>query len=282
MKHEHGMVRIEFPITDKRASRLLFRIAHIGSMEHQHPCIRPNGLEAHQIIFCTSGEGKLTVGGKKYSVSAGMGFYLRPGVSHEYTANKNPWTTFWILFDGPGVEILPFISDCGDYRVFYIYHLEKLLLQHKRIYAEAAQESINNQNSLSALCYRFLLDVEESIQDTPPAIREMNVERMEKVTDYLEKNYKTEVSLSEIAEVAGITPQYLCRLFQDCFHLRPMEYVLSLRMKEAKKLLVTAKEMTLDEIALAVGYRDTSYFCRMFKNSVGMTPREFTRISLHG
>jgi len=277
MNHPHGMIKIQFPFTDAQSDNLLYRIFHIGSMENQHPCDRINGLEYYQIIICTSGKGLLKVCGEEYEISAEMGFLLKPGVAHEYYSLESPWTTYWILFDGAGSEMLPFISQSENYSVFYLSNREKLLFEHQAMYNLAEKNALSNKNALSAACYQFLLDMNDSIIDCRAGNEEQNAERLNKVIRYLENNYTKDILLEDMAKLAEITPQYLCRLFQSTLRMRPMEYVLYLRMKEAKTLMLTDKNMPVNEIAAAVGYHDTSYFCRMFRKNTGLTPGEFKK-----
>jgi len=277
VNHPHGMIKIQFPFTDAQSDNLLYRIFHIGSMENQHPCDRINGLEYYQIIICTSGKGLLKVCGEEYEISAEMGFLLKPGVAHEYYSLESPWTTYWILFDGAGSEMLPFISQIENFSVFYLSNREKLLFEHQAMYNLAEKNALSNKNALSAACYQFLLDMNDSIIDCRAGNEEQNAERLNKVIRYLENNYTKDILLEDMAKLAEITPQYLCRLFQSTLRMRPMEYVLYLRMKEAKTLMLTDKNMPVNEIAAAVGYHDTSYFCRMFRKNTGLTPGEFKK-----
>lgn len=277
VNHPHGMIKIQFPFTDAQSDNLLYRIFHIGSMENQHPCDRINGLEYYQIIICTSGKGLLKVCGEEYEISAEMGFLLKPGVAHEYYSLESPWTTYWLLFDGAGSEMLPFISQSEKFSIFYLSNREKLLFEHQTMYTLAEKNALSNKNALSAACYQFLLDMNDSIIDCRAGNEEQNAERLNKVIRYLEKNYTKDILLEDMAKLAEITPQYLCRLFQSTLRMRPMEYVLYLRMKEAKTLMLTDKNMPINEIAATVGYHDTSYFCRMFRKNTGLTPGEFKK-----
>lgn len=279
MNRTHGMIKIQFPIQNIQSEKLLFYIFHIGSMKNQHPCIRPNGLEYNQIIFCTSGKGILIVDGNTYQITAGMGFLLRPGVAHEYYSTEEPWTTYWILFNGAGVEMLPLVFKTQTCKIFYLYNTEKILLEHQTLYALAENNALANKNAISASCYQFLLNLDDSITDIPIANNELNSARLENVIYFLENNFSTDITLENMARIAEITPQYLCRLFQNHFQMRPMEYVLILRMKEAKTLLLTDRKLSIKKIANTVGYHDTSYFCRMFKKHTGLTPSEFRVLS---
>ena len=64
-------------------------LSYIGENEYQPHVVRPRGFHCAQIIFCTEGEGCLSIGGKEYTVTDNMTFYLPPKVPHEYKAAGN-------------------------------------------------------------------------------------------------------------------------------------------------------------------------------------------------
>ena len=83
-----------------------------------------------------------------------------------------------------------------------------------------------------------------------------------------------ELGLKELSRVAGLSPQYLCRIFKDCLNLRPFEYIAGKRIQEAKRLLIEG-ELTVNEIAAMTGYNNCSYFCSVFKKHEMLSPAQF-------
>ena len=66
----------------------------------------------------------------------------------------------------------------------------------------------------------------------------------------------------------------LCRNFQACFNLSPMEYLSKIRIDHAKELLLTTYKPVTD-IAFECGFNDSNYFSKTFRNSVGCTPKNY-------
>ena len=96
--------------------------------------------------------------------------------------------------------------------------------------------------------------------------------------DYIDKNFRKELTLVELADLIDLSPQYLCRLFKEGLSLRPFEYLARKRIQQAKLLLLEDK-LNINEIAAEVGYNDCSYFCAVFKKHEMLSPAEFR--SLH-
>lgn len=277
MSNGFDQIKVQFPLTNEDMRNFPFYLCHIGAMEHQHPCHRPEGLIDYQFLFCTSGKGHLMIEGTEYTISQGMGMYFRPGIAHEYYAIEEPFTTHWILFNGKAVDMIPSIQQFGSHCVFYVHAMEKLLLLHSKLYSSVEQNGLLNRNEVSLNLYQFLLEISDCVGETSKNRQQYGVQQLTQVITYMESNFNQDIILDHLASIAGFTPQHLCRLFQKTYHMRPMEYLEHYRMKHAKYLLTSNRDLTLKEIAAQIGYHDLSYFCAMFKKSEGMTPGEFRK-----
>jgi two-component system response regulator YesN len=94
------------------------------------------------------------------------------------------------------------------------------------------------------------------------------------VLKYVEENYDGDVSLSEAAKVAFITPNYLSRIFKEEMNINFTDWLNHLRVGKAKDLL-TRTNLKTYEVAEKVGYRDYKYFSMVFKKLTGRSPKEF-------
>ncbi len=95
-----------------------------------------------------------------------------------------------------------------------------------------------------------------------------------KAKKYIDENYEKDLTLDEVAREIAISPYYLSKLFKDETEVNFIEYVTTLRMEKAKKLLEESDE-SIKEICVSVGYSDPNYFSRLFKKTVGKTPTEY-------
>ena len=89
--------------------------------------------------------------------------------------------------------------------------------------------------------------------------------------------YATANPVQEMTQRSGLPPTTFARRFRKATGQSPQDYVLTLRMEEAKQILETSKT-TVEDIALAVGYGDLSSFRRIFKRKSGITPSEHRRM----
>ena len=94
------------------------------------------------------------------------------------------------------------------------------------------------------------------------------------VQQWLADNYHGPNPVSRMVELSGLPERSFVRRFQKSTGYRPIEYVQTLRIEEAKQLLeVTSKPV--EEISFEVGYEDSSFFRRLFKRKVGITPARY-------
>jgi AraC family transcriptional regulator len=96
-----------------------------------------------------------------------------------------------------------------------------------------------------------------------------------RVTDFVEEHLAGNVLLSQLAEVARLSPFHFSRAFKQSFGLPPMRYVTSRRIERAKSLL--AADTSITQVGLAVGFGETSSFTTAFRRHTGITPTAFRR-----
>jgi len=97
-----------------------------------------------------------------------------------------------------------------------------------------------------------------------------------KAINYINEYYNDKVSLEEIANGMNITPEYLSRLFTKELGKSFSDYLKEFRIDKAKELLASNK-IKIYEVAEKVGYNDSKYFCKVFKEVTGMAPKEYTK-----
>lgn len=104
--------------------------------------------------------------------------------------------------------------------------------------------------------------------------KDSKTDRISEVFQYVNKNYKKNISLEEIAAVANMTRTSFCRMFKLKTKKNFMDYLHEIRISNACKLLLET-DKSMSEIAYACGYKTASNFNKLFKKCKGITPTEF-------
>lgn len=94
------------------------------------------------------------------------------------------------------------------------------------------------------------------------------------ILNYIEENYKNDISLQDIATNLNYSEAYFCKIFRQCFSKNFTGYLTEYRIEKAKELLSDMR-INIKDVSARVGIRDSNYFTRVFKRYVGKTPSEY-------
>lgn len=92
--------------------------------------------------------------------------------------------------------------------------------------------------------------------------------------EYISSHLNRKITVEDLAELCGLSPNYMSHIFKTLSGKTITEYILEERIQVAKRLLLTG-EHTAAEIAAFLGFSSQSYFIACFKKQVGETPRRW-------
>lgn len=92
--------------------------------------------------------------------------------------------------------------------------------------------------------------------------------------DYIDRHYTESLTLDKLCRMAGLSLKYYSELFKKHYGVSVTEYIATVRMEQAKRLMMDP-ELKLREIAHLVGYPDEFYFSRKFKKMMGTSPSAY-------
>lgn len=101
-------------------------------------------------------------------------------------------------------------------------------------------------------------------------------DRFSKVTEYIMRNFDSDITLPEVASVSNMAVTTFCNFFKDHYRVTFIEYLNTVRIGYACKLLAE-KNVNVVEVAYASGYKNLANFNRQFKKFKSMTPTEYRR-----
>ena len=99
------------------------------------------------------------------------------------------------------------------------------------------------------------------------------------VIEYIAENIQSpELSNTRLARQIGISEVYLRKLFLACYNITPKQYILDIRIKKAKHMLINTP-YTVTAISEECGFSSVYHFCRVFKEKTGFTPTEYANLN---
>lgn len=91
---------------------------------------------------------------------------------------------------------------------------------------------------------------------------------------YLEESDNIKLSVKEIARMCNVSEIYFRRLFKEYSGITPIQFIINKKIERAKQCLIF-EEMTVSETADFLGFCESGYFCRKFKEKTGISPGEY-------
>lgn len=129
------------------------------------------------------------------------------------------------------------------------------------------------QESLEDVCL-LMQEVLESFMNAMFSDTDKGNPYIRQALRYMQDNYSQHLEMQQVAEYVGLSPSYFSALFHQVVGVGFREQLCRIRIEESKRLLLQ-KNYSLVDIALAMGFPDQSYYCKVFKRIVGVTPGKF-------
>ncbi|WP_138754555.1 AraC family transcriptional regulator [Paenibacillus sinopodophylli] len=266
---------------------MCFKLREAEHIKHESKewSLKLQFIEAHTIIFAASGHGMLTIDGQFIELREGSLYVFFPGQLIEAAAQS---------FDERGFYFMRFdvMKDDG---VSLTSRSSSEKSNHFPVIGELIPTS---QVSIGALCdtiCRYVKDDEplnrfraqilfQEILHTllQDALLDQETDSdaaLEHVKTYIEQHYQQELTIEQLARVAGISSRHFMRLFKKRYGCSAIDYLAAYRIKQAQQLMRTGGQYRIRDIARHVGYQDDIYFRRKFKQISGLPPAAFIKNS---
>lgn len=106
--------------------------------------------------------------------------------------------------------------------------------------------------------------------------RQVNDAVIARCQEWIAEHYQEPAPVTHMVRLSGLAERTFKRRFQEATGMSPLEYVHTLRIEEAKHMLETG-EASIEAIAGEVGYEDSGFFSRLFRNKVNLTPAQYRK-----
>lgn len=243
-----------------------------------------------QFFYFKKGRAVIYCGRNHYFVSSEDVIFINNNENHN-NERLSESVEFYIIKIDLNLLDLCTITACNEKYILPIK--QNMILFHNRIESENIKETLKciiteceekpngYELQLLSLIYRVISELFEN--QVARALSKRNAEQLgksrvgfQRVLEFIESNYQSEIKLSYVAKLAEMSKGYFCTCFRQMTGKSFTDYVNLFRIEKAAVLLKQNKS-SITDIALSVGFEDMSYFCRIFKKYMGQSPSSYRR-----
>jgi AraC-like DNA-binding protein len=249
----------------------------------------PHYHEMYEIYYLISGERNYLIGNRTHRISPGDLVFIRPNEIHRATNTSVPYyerivvhfgKTF-LAHDSGWVEDphSPFVTHSSVISLpVNVQKRVEALLHH--IVKEYDERDIGFDTAIRAALVELLIIGIRQNRDTmdrPVEYATAAHRKISGIVRYINDNYESPLSLESLAGHFDISPYYLSRLFRKTTGFTYVEYVTTVRIKHAQRLLRETK-WKVGHILEKVGFQDQRHFGKIFKKVSNCTPLQYRKM----
>lgn len=241
-----------------------------------HYNIGPRFITYYSLHFVLKGKGEFSQGGYKNTLRPGDIFCLYPQKKHQYcTDPDNCLQMFWLAFDGSqarellhGIGLSEYTPHAADLISKDVHNtINDLVIKFSDIKEKEILDRIS-------LIYKLFYHLSNSAIEKNLVKKITSTNWLKRSIEYMKTHYAEGISVSDVAKYAGLHRSYFTDSFMKEMNTTPVQYLLSLKMNKASKMLKSTK-YTITDIALSIGYSDLYSFSRAYKKYYGVSPKQF-------
>lgn len=228
------------------------------------------------VKYTISGEGVLYVKSKTLPLRAGTLTGFEPGTPHHYKADPhNPMEHIFITFLGNDSLDLMQKSKLYKKHIIYVENQKETLSFFTNI-LQLGIEKPEFSQEICCACLRNLLLNQASYLSRKVANFPISKGTYQECKNYIDANFSSIKSPSDVAEKCSIDVRYMSSLFKRYCHVSPSSYIKQLKLNKAVYLLLTTN-LTIKEIAFQIGFKDPYHFSKDFKKAYDASPNNYRK-----
>lgn len=272
---------------------------HFPKSDLQIGCARnarqkASALHSHdfaEIVIVESGRATHHYVGAEYGIQAGDVFIVRPHLAHRYTSVDQFAVSNVLFFDDGSIPMLadlarlpafgamfllePTLRESEETRGHLHLGFDKLasVLSLVSRLDEALRSSEETSSAMVTVCFLQLVkDLCEAYEDQPPDMGE-SLMQVSRAIAHIEDHFCEALRIADLAGLVNMSLRSFQRHFERATGMPAVRFIARQRITEARRLLEAGVSVT--DTAFEVGFRDSNYFSRAFRDEVGITPKRY-------
>lgn len=253
---------------------------------HKH-ITKPHKHDFYLTLLFTQGSGVHEVDFQSYEIKPGSVFMLNPGQTHDW--EFSPDTKGYVIFHTKGfydltfsnrsIDSFPFFYSLQNSPCLYLESVQLTSIEQlfQVILQEHRSDQVLKHQKLTALMDMLYIELTRAYIDKKPSSLNtpgMYLDRLKQLEQLIDQNFMHYKSASDYAEMMHMSTKHLNRITQSVLAKTTTDLITERILLEAQRMLSHSKT-TVAEVADYLGYEDHSYFSRLFKKKLYVSPSEF-------
>jgi AraC-like DNA-binding protein len=262
----------------------------LASPFHGQPC-----FHAHpelELVLVLEGYGKRIIGDKIEPFESGDMVFIGSNVPHIwlsdpafYREDSSLQSKVIVTYFNPGIfqQMFDSVKEFEGIKEMIAQASKgiKIFGETKKIIAEkllslTSAKGFEKVEALLRIMHLISISLEKSfiVNKEVNEFESQNSDRLINVINFIKNNLHEQISLKQVADIACMTEQSLCRYFKKRTKMSFSQYLLDLRMANARKILIEL-DKPISDIAYLCGYNSSSHFCKVFRDHTGQSPYQY-------
>lgn len=237
----------------------------------------------YEIYFLVSGSVEYFIDGSLYQLTAGSFALIPPGMLHRTVKYKDGAQERILIMLDPRFltafsELDASLFDCFDRFCVLVPSESEQYANLLRLLCREYQRGKPNGVLLRAYMAQLLvlLGREDAVPRVPYAPDDIQTRRILEAVAYINEHYADDIDRGLLCRRIFISPSHFSRLFKQVTGFTYVEYLRTVRLKNAARLLTEGKR-NVTGVAAACGFSSSNHFCKQFKAAMGMSPLQYQK-----
>ena len=271
-------------------NRFLFDFFYDDLALFDFNCIEWHWHAELEFVYVESGTVTFWIGETCFVLSEGNGVFINSKILHRFQSSDGAIIPNFLCmpcFIAPEDSLIyskyiqPVISSSLTFQVFYkeIVWQAEILEIIKKIISVQDQKNVR-ELATSALMQEIWLNLCKHVniknEDNYSYASASSQARLQLMMQYIQQNYRSNISLDNIADYAMLSKSTVLNYFRKYLHTTPINYLINYRLNEAAVLL-RKTEKKIITVSNETGFNNVDYFCKLFKKHYHLTPTEYRK-----
>lgn len=250
-----------------------------------------------ELVIILEGTGDHIVNGKKFNLSSGDIFVLKNDDQHSFENTKNLKICNIIYHENIMIYPKDDLNNIPGYLLLFHFNKKQKFADYNSTIHIDSEELIEVENIIYRLVqeyekkslghisvlkpyFKLLIILISSFYQQSKKSGNQSHFRLAKAISFIEDNFTKPLTLIEIAHKANMSTSNFSKVFKEKMLCSPLNYVISCRLKKSCDL-ISKTDFSITEISGIVGFEDSNYFSRQFKQHFGISPMQFKRLHVN-